>query len=99
MTLVLRTARDLGALIRDRRKKLALDQETLAKRVGVSRQWIVAVEKGKPRAEVGLVLRTLATLGVRLVTDDAEAQHVEGPPSIDLDAIIARARQPTRPRS
>lgn len=48
----IRTPVDLGALIRDRRTKLGLDQRSLAKKVGVSRQWIVEVEKGKPRAEI-----------------------------------------------
>jgi HTH-type transcriptional regulator/antitoxin HipB len=34
--------------------KLGLDQKSLAQKVGVSRQWIVAVEHAKPRAEIGL---------------------------------------------
>ena len=59
----IRTPADLGALIRDRRIKLALDQRSLAQKVGVSRQWIVEVEKGKPRAEIGLLLRTIDALG------------------------------------
>ncbi len=42
--------------------QLGLDQASLATRVGVSRQWIVAVEAGKARAEVGLVLRTLTAV-------------------------------------
>jgi HTH-type transcriptional regulator/antitoxin HipB len=66
--IAIRTPRDLGALIRDRRRTLGLDQRTLADQVGVSRQWIIEVERGKPRAEVGLVLRTLEALGVRLAT-------------------------------
>lgn len=37
----IRTPVDLGALIRERRKALRLDQKTLAEKVGVSRQWIV----------------------------------------------------------
>jgi len=42
--------------------KLGLDQKTLAAQVGVSRQWIVDVEKGKPRAPMSLVLRTVEAL-------------------------------------
>ena len=49
-------------MIRARRKQLGLDQRTLAERIGVSRQWLVEVEKGKPRAELGLVLRALHAL-------------------------------------
>ena len=65
----IRTPTDLGALIRDRRIKLALDQQSLAQKVGVSRQWIVEVEKGKPRAEIGLLLRTIDALGIQLMTE------------------------------
>ena len=66
----IRTPADLGALIRDRRIKLALDQRSLAQKVGVSRQWIVEVEKGKPRAEIGLLLRTIDALGIQLMTEE-----------------------------
>ena len=65
----IRTPTDLGALIRDHRNRLGLDQKSLAEKVGVSRQWIVEVEQGKPRAEIGLLLRTISALGIAL---DAE---------------------------
>jgi DNA-binding XRE family transcriptional regulator len=42
-----RTPAELGALVRDYRTRLRLDQKSLAEKVGVSRQWIVDVEKGK----------------------------------------------------
>jgi HTH-type transcriptional regulator/antitoxin HipB len=60
----IRTATDLGAFIRERRIKLGMDQSDLAEKAGTSRKWIIEVEQGKPRAEIGLVLRTLKTLGV-----------------------------------
>jgi HTH-type transcriptional regulator / antitoxin HipB len=90
-----RTDSDLGIVIRDRRKQLGLDQGTLASRVGVSRQWIVEVEKGKPRAEVGLILRVLRVLGMELCARVAGAWSPEAvSPSgiIDIDAVIDRAR-------
>jgi len=90
----IRTPTDLGAVIRDRRKKLQLDQKSLADKVGVSRQWIVEVEKGKPRAEIGLVLRTVEELGINLAAD--EPKHVTSqmsPPPVDIDSIITAARQ------
>lgn len=62
----IRTAADLGAFIRERRVKLGMDQSDLAEKARTSRKWIVEVEQGKPRAEIGLVLRTLKTLGVSL---------------------------------
>ncbi len=42
-----------------RRKQLKLDQSTFAKQIGVSRQWVIEIERGHPRAELGLVLRAL----------------------------------------
>ena len=56
----------LGAIIRDRRRRLGLEQKALAEKVGVSRQWIINIEKGKPRAALGLVLRTINALGIQL---------------------------------
>jgi HTH-type transcriptional regulator/antitoxin HipB len=93
--MILRSPHDLGALIRDRRRRLGLDQRTLAERAGVSRQWIIEIERGKPRAEVGLVLRTLAALGLRLSVDDGAGAARRGPavPAPDIDAIVERARR------
>ena len=87
----IRTPADLGALIRDRRTKLALDQRSLAEKVGVSRQWIVEVEKGKPRAEIGLLLRTVDALGIHLTTEE-EAKKRHTAPPVDIDSIVAAAR-------
>jgi len=95
-----RTPADLGALIRDHRTKLSLNQKSLAQKVGVSRQWIVDVEKGKPRAEIGLLLRTIGALGIAL---DAEKEGPEKPKAtslshgadahVDIDSIVASARR------
>lgn len=97
---MVRSAADIGAIIRDRRRKLGLDQITLAKRVGVSRRWIVDIEKGKPRAGIELVLRTLTALGVSL-TPSKKAPVRAGDAgdaiaAIDLDTIIDAARRTKR---
>lgn len=90
----IRTPIDLGAVIRDRRTKLGLDQKTLAAQVGVSRQWIVDVEKGKPRAPISLVLRTVEALGIHLAADDQrKTKQRPGLPPVDIDSIIASARE------
>ena len=82
-----RTPADLGAVFRERRKQLQLDQATLAKRIGVSRQWVIEVERGHTRAELGLVLRALDVLGIRL--DAApEAAGGKSPAAVDIDAIV-----------
>jgi HTH-type transcriptional regulator/antitoxin HipB len=93
--MLIRTPADLGALIRDRRMKLGLDQKSLAQKVGVSRQWIIAVEQGKPRAEIGLLLRTIDVLGIRLSTDKESpgtTKDAGQTPPVDIDSIIATAR-------
>jgi HTH-type transcriptional regulator/antitoxin HipB len=65
----LRTPADFGAVIRDRRRKLGLSQQELARRVGAGREWMVALEKGKAGARLSLVLRTLDALGISLIVD------------------------------
>ena len=90
----IRTPTDLGAVIRDRRKQLGLDQASLAKRIGVSRQWVIGIERGRARAEVGLVLRALDILGIGLGTQSAIAKRGSSVvPTVDIDSIVATARK------
>ena len=86
-----RTATDLGAFIRERRVKLAMDQSDLAEKAGTSRKWIVEVEQGKPRAEIGLVLRTLNVLGVSLdlAADRAQkASSASESENVNINSIL-----------
>lgn len=95
----IRTPRDIGGLIRARRRALGLDQRTLAAQVGVSRLWLGEVERGKPGASLALVLRTLATLGVTLSAPEPPTAHSTAtgdfPPiqSADINAIVEAARR------
>ena len=87
----IRTAADLGAFIRERRLKLGMDQGDLAEKAATSRKWIVEVEQGKPRAEIGLVLRTLKTLGVSLdivVHRSQKASSASEPKKVDINNIL-----------
>ena len=59
----MRTPVELGLILRGRRKDLGLSQEALGQRTGVSRQWIVEVEQGKERAELGARAPSDASLG------------------------------------
>ena len=86
-----RTATDLGAFIRERRVKLGMDQSDLAEKAGTSRKWIVEVEQGKPRAEIGLILRTLKALGVSLDLAADRAQKTVAasePGNVDINNIL-----------
>ncbi|MGE0284210.1 MAG: helix-turn-helix domain-containing protein [Rhizobiaceae bacterium] len=88
-----RTAKEIGALIRDERKKLKLDQAELADLVGVNRRWVLEVERGKPRAEVGLILKTLHALGLSILIEGENDTRVILPkPEIDIDMIIEKAK-------
>lgn len=87
-----RTPQDIGLTIRDRRLELGLDQAELAERIGVSRQWLVEIEKGKPRAEIGLVLRTLRELELDVWVGDMPTERDNPAATIDLNQIIDRAR-------
>jgi HTH-type transcriptional regulator / antitoxin HipB len=97
----LRTPADIGALIKDRRRVLELDQAELAERIGVSRLWVNQIERGKPGAGLGLVLRALAAVGVEIKAnaDEAEARLATGEPVVspDINAIIDNARRKVRP--
>jgi HTH-type transcriptional regulator/antitoxin HipB len=87
-----RTPADLGAVIRDRRKQLNRNQAGLAKEIGVSRQWLIELEHGHPRAELGLVLRVLDALGINLDADIAQAKAPR-PGTVDINAIVAKAKK------
>jgi HTH-type transcriptional regulator/antitoxin HipB len=92
--MLLRTPRDIGALIRQKRRDLNLDQRTLASRVGVSRQWIIGAEAGKPTVELALVLRTLDALEIHLTTTESpKLKPRTAPPAPDIDAIVRAARK------
>ncbi len=85
----------LGALVRDRRRKFGMTQQELAERAGVSRAWLVALEQGKPSAQVDLVLRTLRELGLSLQVE--AGGPVSTSHGIDLGALL-RVGQKTAPR-
>ena len=90
-----RTPHDLGLAIRNRRRALKLRQQDLAATVGVSRQWIIDVEHGKNRVELGLVLRALEELGLELdVSLPAERTVQLNPdlPDLDMDSLIEQVR-------
>lgn len=68
------TVRDLGALVRSARRAQGLTQADLAKRLGVSRDWVVRLEQGHPRLEAQRVLDALVVLGLTLDVAELEAR-------------------------
>lgn len=57
---------DIAAIVKKSRKIKGWTQADLAMRSGVSRDWLISLEKGKQTLELALVLRTLRALGVTL---------------------------------
>ena len=91
--MLVRTPADLGAVIRDRRKQLKLDQATFAKQIGVSRQWVIEIERGHARAELGLVLRAVDALNIRLDASIDQTNDRRPASPVDIDAIVAKAKR------
>ncbi len=91
----IRTPLDLGLAIRDRRRKLKLSQNELARKAGVGRQWVVAIEQGKSRAELSLILRTLAALDLPLTIDPAPRRLSSSGDMdpVDIDVIVSAAKE------
>ena len=93
--MIVRSPAALGAAIRDRRRQLKLEQRTLAEKVGVSRHWVINVEKGKPGAEIGSIFRTLRVLGILLdIKTESAPPGKLVKPDVDLGALIDAARKP-----
>lgn len=91
-----RSAKEIGTFIRDQRKRQKLDQATLASLIGVNRRWVMEVERGKPRAEIDLVLKALKALGLSLSVnrDDMSATMANALDIVDIDAVVRKAKEP-----
>ncbi|WP_217996495.1 helix-turn-helix domain-containing protein [Piscicoccus intestinalis] len=60
----------LGRAVRDVRKRQNLTQAELAHRAHVSRMFVIDLEAGHPRAELGKALAVLEALGISSVIDE-----------------------------
>lgn len=60
----IRSCSALGGAVREQREHEGLTQAELARRAGVSRQWLSALENGKTSVEMGKVLTVLGVLGL-----------------------------------
>jgi HTH-type transcriptional regulator/antitoxin HipB len=82
--MIVRTARDLGAAVRDARLRQGWTQAELADRIDVSRQWVISLERGKASAELGAALRAVAALGMVATLVEAPTRDT----GIDLDRLL-----------
>ncbi len=87
--------------MRDRRKRKGWTQADFAKRLGVSRLWIVQLEQGKDTAQMGLVLRALNELDVPFQVDlqpkaSPNPNRLNEPTFYDIDNIIRESTGPMK---
>lgn len=74
----------LGRAVRLKRQEKGLSQSALAAQLGVERKWVIRLESGNPKAELGLVLKALAALDIRASLGD------EKPPSSSKDGRVSQ---------
>lgn len=69
--------KEIGELLREVRKAQQVRQDDLGAMVGCSHKFIVDVEKGKETIQAGLLLKVLDELGVKVILDLPETNHVD----------------------
>lgn len=67
----IRTANELGLAARQRRRDLKLSQETVARRAGVTRQWLVRFEAGNAEVALSKAFAVLGALDMVVRADPA----------------------------
>ena len=89
-----RTAKDLGAAIRQARIHRDLTQAALASKLGIDQARISEIERGATGVAVGAILRVLAALDTAIAIADETPGSRERPRAskkdrefVDLDAI------------
>lgn len=85
------TVKDLAACVVQARKKRGWTQAQLAVNSGVSRAWIIGLEKAKPTLEISLVLRTMKTLNLPLLVGE-RPQMGSSNDEIILDDVLNNQR-------
>ena len=95
---VLRTSEQLGAAIRLKRKEKGLTQSRLAELLGAERKWVINLERGNSKAEIGLVLRALEALNLRTFLIDEGSPKTRGmlQGASRLDQVFQRLQQTSK---
>ena len=96
--MTLHNAQQLGAAIRLKRREKGLTQSELAKLLGAERKWVLNLESGNSKAEIGLILRAIEVLGLRTFLTD-KAQPERGPHDLKtprLDQVFQRLQRDPR---
>ena len=59
------TQKEIGNVVRERRRKLGINQQTLADLAGVAVNTVVAIERGEGNPQLTTLLTILDTLGLQ----------------------------------
>ena len=59
-------AKDIGNIIKERRKHLGVNQQTLADLAGIGLNTLVAIERGEGNPQLSTLLTILDTLGLQM---------------------------------
>lgn len=93
----IRRPNDLGAAVKEARRKRRMNQTELAARLEVNRESVSRLERGDPGITLGIVLRALNVLGLSLALEGEDAKHTPAPatpasgkprPRISIDEIV-----------
>ena len=60
------TQQEIGKTIKERRKKLGINQQTLADLASVAVNTVVAIERGEGNPQLGTLLTVIDTLGLQI---------------------------------
>lgn len=95
---ILHNPDQLGAAIRLKRKEKGLSQAALAELLGVERKWVLRLEAGNSKAELGLVLKALGALGIRTSLSDQSRSAIKqrSAPASRLDEVFHRVQRIAR---
>ncbi|MGB6488564.1 MAG: helix-turn-helix domain-containing protein [Steroidobacteraceae bacterium] len=85
----------LGRAVKLKRQEKGLSQSALATQLGVERKWVIRLESGNPKAELGLVLKALDALDLRASLGDEKKDSRVSRPST-LDEVFRRLQRSER---
>lgn len=97
--MTLHNADQLGRAIRLQRQEKGLSQNALAERLGVDRKWVIHLEAGNAKVELGLVLKAFTALGLRAFLHDEnqpDATQAGSAPPSRLDEVFRNLQRPER---
>jgi HTH-type transcriptional regulator/antitoxin HipB len=71
----MKTMQDIGAAVRQARKRMGVTQADLAMSAGTGLRFVVDVEKGKATVQTGKLLDLLEALGLRMELRSRMEEH------------------------